>query len=148
MDKPETYHNLHDFLDAFFQGKEPSILEIRQAKELYWRAYNSRLKKEQRKNKTTVSITLSKAEESALKQCLKETQTLSNYIKILVLCHVSSSAQKSFDCKALNQIEQQLFLLINYLEQLLFLKTLESSQIRLLEKHLQHLEGLFETLFP
>lgn len=149
MNKPETYRNLHDFLDACFEGREPSALEIKQAKEIYWRAYNSRLKKEQRKKNTTVSISLNKAEISALKQCLDETQTLSGYIKVLVLNQIHSNPQKSFNAKAFSQIDQQLFLLIEYLEQLLFHnKTLDRRSFKTLEKHLEVLEKLFQTLFP
>ncbi len=147
--KPKTYHSVHDYLDVLFEGKNPSESDIVEAKKTYWRAYNSKLKKAQRQNKKTVSVSFSNAEAQNIQKYLSKKQSISAFIKQLVLDTVSFETPiNNQQAKLLASIEQQLFLLVEYLEALLFQSDrLDRHQIRTIEKHLQTLQNLFQKLF-
>lgn len=147
--QPRTYSGLHDYLDALFEGKTPSKEAIIEAKKVYWRAYNTRLKKQQRERKNEVVVSLSKEEVRLINQRLSEKQTLSGFIKQLVKLELQSNTTAPRNTEALRSLEQHLFLLIEYLEQLLFQShDLDRQSLKILNSHLDKLQVLFQKHFP
>ena len=150
--EPWTYRNLHNFLDELFKNKSPDEEEIVQAKKTYWRSYNTRLKQNQRKKHKEVLISFNKDELALLKQQLENKQTASDFIKRVILAHLNNSSipncSEHIQKKDLNQIEQQLFMLIDFLESLLYQrKIIDPYQTSTLEKYIQNLQQLLEEKF-
>lgn len=146
--QPRTYQSLHDYLDALFEGKTPSKEAINEAKKVYWRAYNTRLKRQQRDEKTEVTISFSKTEVSLIQRRLSSNQTLSWFIKQLVEQELQSNNSTPRNTEALRSLEQHLFLLIEYLEQLLFQsQDLSRQNLKILNSQLDKLKLLFQKHF-
>ncbi len=146
--QPRTYSCLHDYLDALFEGKTPSKEAIIEAKKVYWRAYNTRLKKQQRQKKTEVTISFYKEEIKTLKSRLSDKQTISQFIKQVVTNELQSKKGENVSTDAFDSLEQQLFLLIEYLEHLLFQsENLDKRNLHILKKHLKTLQQLFKKHF-
>jgi hypothetical protein len=147
--EPWTYRSLHDYLDNLFENRNPDQEEIIQAKNGYWRSYNTRLKQIQRKTNKQISLMVSKDDLKLLQPKLAPNQSVSDYIKNLLEMHfqndeISSTIQK----KDLLPIEQQLFILIDYLESLLYQrKLIDKTQMLQLEKYIQNLQLLLEEKF-
>jgi hypothetical protein len=146
LPEPWTYNNLHDYLDNLFNNKNPTNEEIIQAKKTYWRSYNTRLKQIQRQKHKEVTISLSKELLELLNRKLEPKQSIIDYIKVLLENHLQSNENINYyQKKELLQIEQQLFILIDYLESLLYQrKLIDKHQISQLEKHIQNLQKLLE----
>ena len=149
LPEPWTYNNLHDYLDDLFNGKNPSDEEIIQAKKAYWRSYNKRLKQIQRQKHKEVTISLSKELLELLNRKLEPKQTIIDYIKILLENHLQSNENiNTNQKKELLQIEQQLFILIDYLESLLYQrKLIDRQQMQQLEKYIQNMQFVLEQNF-
>ena len=147
--EPWTYNNLHDYLDDLFNNKNPNDEEIIQAKKAYWRSYNSRLKQIQRQKNKEVTISLSKELLELLNRKLEPKQTIIEYIKVLLENHLQSNENiNTNQKKELLQIEQQLFLVIDYLESLLYQrKLIDRQQMQQLEKYIQNLQFVLEQNF-
>ena len=147
--EPGNYKSLHNYLDAIFKDSSPSENEIIQAKKAYWKAYNTKLKQAKRKQNKEVTISLNKETLERLNQKLATTVSISHYIQDLIktnlqIIDTTSSFEKELGLK----IEQQLFIIIDYLESLLYQrKLIDTSQIALLEKHLEKLQNLMEEKF-
>ena len=147
--EPGNYKSLHDYLDAIFKDSSPSDNEIIQAKKDYWKAYNTKLKQAKRKQNKEVTISLNKETLERLNQKLATTVSISHYIQDLIktnlqIIDTTSSFEKELGLK----IEQQLFIIIDYLESLLYQrKLIDTTQIALLEKHLEKLQNLMEEKF-
>ena len=141
-----NYKSLHDYLDAIFKDSSPSDNEIKQAKKDYWKAYNTKLKQAKRKQIKEVTISLNKETLELLIQKLVAGESISSYIQRILktnlqIIDTTSSFEKELGLK----IEQQLFIIIDYLESLLYQrKLIDTSQIALLEKHLEKLQNLME----
>ena len=140
--EPWTYNNLHDYLDDLFNSKNPNDEEIIQAKKAYWRSYNKRLKQIQRQKNKEVTISLTKELLELLNRKLEPKQTIIEYIKVLLENHLQSNENiNTNQKKELLQIEQQLFLVIDYLESLLYQrKLIDRQQMQQLEKYIQNLQ--------
>lgn len=144
--EPGNYKSLHDYLDAIFKDSSPSDNEIIQAKKDYWKAYNRKLKQDKRKKNKEVTISLNKETLELLNQKLIAGESISSYIQRILktnlqIIDTTSSFEKELGLK----IEQQLFIIIDYLESLLYQrKLIDTSQIALLEKHLEKLQNLME----
>ena len=147
--EPWTYNNLHDYLDDLFNSKNPNDEEIIQAKKAYWRSYNKRLKQIQRQKHKEVTISLSKELLESLNRKLEPKQSIIDYIKILLENHLQSNENINYyQKKELLQIEQQLFLVIDYLESLLYQrKLIDKQQMQQLEKYIQNLQFVLEQNF-
>ena len=147
--EPWTYNNLHDYLDDLFSNKNPTNDEIIQAKKAYWRSYNKRLKQIQRQKHKEVTISISKELLELLNGRLEPKQTIIEYIKVLLENHLQSNENiNTNQKKELLQIEQQLFILIDYLESLLYQrKLIDRQQMQQLEKHIQNLQFILEQNF-
>lgn len=147
--QPKTYQSVHDFLDAFFVGENPSKEKIKEAKKMYWRAYNNRLKRKQRKKNKEISFSVTPLEEKEITKKLLPQQSIGQYSKQLVLQEIRSTKSFRVDSGLLASIEQQQFQLIEYLETLLFQsKKLDKRSVRLLEKQLINLQKSFQKYFP
>ena len=144
--EPGNYKSLHDYLDAIFKDSSPSENEIIQAKKAYWKAYNTRLKQDKRKKTKEVTISLNKETLELLNQKLITGESISSYIQKLLKTNLQIIETTGFFEKELGlKIEQQLFIIIDYLESLLYQrKLIDTSQIALLEKHLEKLQNLME----
>ena len=144
--EPGNYKSLHDYLDAIFKDSSPSDNEIIQAKKAYWKAYNTKLKQGKRKKTKEVTISLNKETLERLNQKLSTTESISHYIQNLIKTNLQIIETTGFFEKELGlKIEQQLFIIIDYLESLLYQrKLIDTSQIALLEKHLEKLQNLME----
>lgn len=149
LSEPWTYNSLHDYLDVLFNNKNPTDEEIIQAKKTYWRSYNTRLKQIQRQKHKEVTISLNKELLELLNRRLEPNQSINDYIKILLESHLQSNESINYyQKKELLQIEQQLFILIDYLESLLYQrKLIDRQQMSQLEKHLQNLHLVLEQNF-
>ena len=113
--EPWTYNNLHDYLDDLFNSKNPNDEEIIQAKKAYWRSYNKRLKQIQRQKHKEVTISISKELLELLNGRLEPKQSIIDYIKTLLEKHLRGSENVNLNQKKeFLQIEQQLFLVIDY----------------------------------
>lgn len=147
--EPWTYNNLHDYLDDLFSNKNPSDEEIIQAKKTYWRSYNKRLKQIQRQKHKEVTISLTKELLELLNRRLEPKQSIIDYIKILLKNHLLSDENINYyQKKELLQIEQRLFILIDYLESLLYQrKLIDRQQMQQLEKYIQNLQFVLEQNF-
>ena len=147
--EPGNYKSLHDYLDAIFKDSSPSENEIIQAKKDYWKAYNTKLKQAKRKQNKEVTISLNKETLERLNQKLSTTESLNHYIQNLIKTNLQIIETNGFFEKELGlKIEQQLFIIIDYLESLLYQrKLIDSSQIALLEKQLEKLQNLMEEKF-
>ena len=147
--EPWTYNNLHDYLDDLFSNKNPSDEEIIQAKKTYWRSYNKRLKQIQRQKHKEVTISLSKELLELLNRKLEPKQTIIDYIRALLENHLKSNENvNNNQKKELLQIEQQLFVVIDYLDSLLYQrKLIDRQQMQQLEKHIQNLQFVLEQNF-
>ncbi len=149
--EPWTYTTLHDYLDDLFRNKNPHTEEIIQAKKSYWRSYNKRLKQLQRKKHKEVTIALNKDEMQLLSRKLEYQQSVSDYIKKLVVVHLDNNLAtlnpQNNQKKDLTQIEQQLFTLIDYLESLIYQRRfVDKGQIIKLELYIQQLQHLLEKM--
>ena len=144
--EPWTYNNLHDYLDDLFNSKNPNDEEIIQAKKAYWRSYNKRLKQIQRQKHKEVTISISKELLELLNGRLEPKQSIIDYIKTLLEKHLRGSENVNLNQKKeFLQIEQQLFLVIDYLESLLYQrKLIDRQQMQQLEKHIQNLQFILE----
>lgn len=147
--EPWTYNNLHDYLDDLFNSKNPNDEDIIQAKKAYWRSYNKRLKQIQRQKHKEVTLSLSKELLELLHRKLEPKQTIIDYIRALLENHLKSNENmNSNQNKELLQIEQQLFVVIDYLESLLYQrKLIDRQQMQQLEKHIQNLQFVLEQNF-
>ena len=144
--EPGNYKSLHDYLDVIFKDSSPNDNEIIQAKKIYWKAYNRKLKQDKRKKTKEVTISLNKETLELLIQKLVAGESISSYIQRILktnlqIIDTTSSFEKELGLK----IEQQLFIIIDYLESLLYQrKLIDTSQIALLEKQLEQLQNLME----
>ena len=147
--EPWTYGSLHDYLDDLFNNKNPNDEEIIQAKKAYWRSYNKRLKQIQRQKHKEVTISISKELLELLNGRLEPKQSIIDYIKTLLEKHLRGSENVNLNQKKeLLQIEQQLFLVIDYLESLLYQrKLIDRQQMQQLEKYIQNLQFVLEQNF-
>lgn len=147
--EPWTYSSLHDYLDDLFNNKNPTDEDIIQAKKAYWRSYNKRLKQIQRQKHKEVTLSLSKEALELLHRKLKPKQSIIDYIKILLENHLQGNDNvNTHQKKELLLIEQQLFILIDYLESLLYQrKLIDKQQMEQLEKYLQELQLVLEQNF-
>ena len=148
--EPWTYGSLHDYLDDLFNGKNPNDEEIIQAKKAYWRSYNTRLKQIQRQKHKEVTISLSKEILELLHRRLEPKQSIIDYIKTLLESHLRGSENvNNNQKKEFLQIEQQLFILIDYLESLLYQrKLIDRQQMSQLEKYILNLKKFLERISP
>lgn len=150
--QPENfpYKSLHDYLDITFRDIIPTENKIVQAKKQYWKAYNAHLKRNKRRTHTEISISLNNEELELLRRRLQVKQFVSHYIKNLLHQHLNNnepiiSSQHKED---LTKIEQQLFILTDYLESLIYQRRfVDNTQIGKLEQHLLYLQQLLETQF-
>lgn len=143
------YKSLHEYLDKVFSGTSASEIEITKAKKEYWKAYNTHLKQKQRRKCKEVTLAFDKKEWQSLLERLNPNQSLHGYIKEL-LNHHSNNAPiaTSTIIQDTTQIEQQLFLVTDYLEGLVYQRRhIDSNSIAGLEHLLQELQQLLEDKF-
>ena len=152
--QPENfpYKSLHDYLDIIFRDRIPNEDQIIEAKKQYRKDYNAHLKRHYRNSHKQISLSLTKGEMELLKRKLETQQLASDYIKKLVIAHLDSNLttlnQQDTQRKDLDQIEQQLFILIDYLESLLYQRRfVDNTQIGKLEQYILQLQQLLETQF-
>jgi hypothetical protein len=143
------YKSLHEYLDKVFVGLTPSENEIAQAKKEYWKAYNTHLKQNQRKKRKEVTLALDKKEWQSLFERLNPNQSVHTYIKELLTHHIDNSPiAPSTIIQDTTQIEQQLFLVTDYLEGLVYQRRhIDKDSIAGLEQLLYKLQKLLEDKF-
>lgn len=143
------YKSLHEYLDSVFKGLTPSENEIIQAKKSYWKAYNTRLKQHQRKKRKEVTLALNKNEWQSLLERRNPNQSIHDYIKEWLTHHIDNSLVKpNTIVHDTTQIEQQLFVVIDYLEGLIYQRRhIDNDSIAKLEQLLYSLQKLLEDKF-
>lgn len=143
------YKSLHEYLDDFFSGTSPTEMEIVQAKKTYWKAYNTHLKKKQRKKRKEVTIAFDKKEWQSFQEKLNPNQSLNSYIKELLTHDIDKTPiTPTTIIQNTTQIEQQLFLVIDYLEGLVYQRRhIDKDSIAGLENLLHELQRLLEDKF-
>lgn len=143
------YKSLHDYLDKVFSGTTPTENEIIQAKKQYWKAYNTRLKQNQRKKRKEVTIALDKKLWEALLEKRKPNQSVHDYIKELLTHHIDNSPiAPNTIIQDITHIEQQLFLVTDYLEGIVYQRRhIDTDSIAGLENLLYELQKLLEDKF-
>lgn len=150
MNEDFPYKSLHDYLDMIFRDKTPTENEIDQAKKQYWKEYNTHLKRNQRKKRKEITVSLDKQQWELLQQRLFSNQSPSHFIKEFLLDHLENKKKEigKTNQDEVIQIEQQLFSLINYVESLLYQRRMiEGQSIGQLEKRLSQLQKLLEEKF-
>lgn len=143
------YKSLHEYLDKVFSGTSPSKTEIAQAKKEYWKAYNTHLKQNQRKKRKEVTLALDKKEWQSLLERRNPNQSVHGYIKELLTHHIdNTSIAPNTIIQDTTQIEQQLFLVTDYLEGLVYQRRhIDTDSIAGLEQLLYKLQKLLEDKF-
>lgn len=143
------YKSLHNYLDKVFSGTSPSETEIAQAKKEYWRVYNTHLKQNQRKKYKEVTLALDKKQWEALLERRNPNQSVHAYIKELLTHHIDySPIVTSTIIHDNTHIEQQLFLVTDYLEGLVYQRRhIDTDSIAGLEQLLFKLQKLLEDKF-
>ncbi|WP_339883560.1 hypothetical protein [Polaribacter vadi] len=141
--RPIRFTSVHDYLDKLFDGGSPSEEAIISAKKDYWRAYNTALKRRQRQKFPVFQISFSKEDVLVLKSRLAKGQKISSYIYDLVIQHLKG---ESIPAKQVNTalIEQQLFLIAEYLRELLDYNAVDSEKINRLEAYIMALENVIQ----
>ncbi len=137
--KPISFTSVHDYLDRLFTGMEPSKQDIIDAKKVYWRAYNTDLIRRKRKAYPTFQISFSKEELLLIREKLQQGQSVSKFVYQLVVEHLNNH---TYSVPKINTalIEQQLFLISEYLRELLDYDSIDIDKIEQLESHIQTLE--------
>jgi len=139
--RPIEFTSVHDYLDLLFEDASPNKEDIIRAKKTYWRAYNTDLKRRQREHSSILHITFSKEEYAQIKERLGKGENVSGYIRNLVRQHLEDN--QDFVPKVNTAlIEQQLFLIAEYLQELLDVDTIDTKKIEELEQHIRTLENL------
>ena len=143
------YKSLHEYLDKVFMGLTPTESEIAQAKKEYWKAYNTHLKQNQRKKRKEVTLALDKNEWQSLLERRTPNQSIHDYIKEWLTHHIDNSPiVPSTIIQDTTQIEQQLFLVTDYLEGLVYQRRhIDKESIAGLEQLLYKLQELLEDKF-
>ncbi len=143
------YKSLHEYLDKIFMNLTPSENEIAQAKKEYWKAYNTRLKQHQRKKRKEITISLDKRQWESLLEKRKPNQSIHDYIKEWLTHHIYNSPVKpNTIIHDTTQIEQQLFVVTDYLEGLVYQRRhIDNDSIAKLEQLLYSLQKLLEDKF-
>ena len=141
--KPIRFTSVHDYLDVLFEGISPTEQDIIVAKKDYWRAYNTDLKRRKRKEFPVFQISFSKEDIRVLKSRLSKGQAISTYIYELVVQHLQDNTELP---KQVNTalIEQQLFLIAEYLHELLDYESIDTQKIEQLETYIQTLENVIQ----
>lgn len=149
MTQDFPYKNLHEYLDKAFLGLTPTESEIAQAKKEYWKAYNTHLKQNQRKKRKEVTLALDKNEWQSLLERRNPNQSIHDYIKEWLTHHIDNSPiVANTIIQDMTQIEQQLFLVTDYLEGLVYQRRhIDKDSIAGLEQLLNKLQELLEDKF-
>lgn len=139
--KPTDFTSVHDYMDGVFKGTSPSAIEIIEAKQWYWRAYNTDLKRRQRSECKSVRIKLSNREHQALQKLLPNDRPLSQSVRAIIMNYLEGSVDPT---PRINTalIEQQLFFVAEYLKELA--EDMDAERTAELEKHIQTLETLIQ----
>lgn len=145
--QPQTHKNLHNFLDALFEGQDPSNESVVLAKKQYWKAYNLKLIQKRRTENHEFSVSFSKTEFRLIKGRMTDKQAVSQYIRQAVLDGLSDDTPTTpvIDTAI---IEQQLFLVAEYIKDLLENeRTVNESAITQLQSQILELQNLIENQF-
>ena len=137
--KPINLTSVHDYLDILFEDKTPSEDDVIHAKKVYWRAYNTDLKSRRRKLFPVLQVRFSKQEHALIQSKLLQGQKVSSYIYQLVLNHLNKNINLEMPINTA-LIEQQLFLITEYLKELLDFQEIDSIILQELEQHIKTLE--------
>lgn len=137
--QPQTFSSVHDYLDTIFEGVTPSKEAIIGAKKEYWRAYNTDLKRRKRKAFPTFQISFSKEDITIVRSKLQNGQSVSKYIHELVLRHLKDGTDLTPKVNTA-LIEQQMFLIAEYLRELLDVDDIDTEKIKQLETYIKVLE--------
>lgn len=112
-----NFKSLHAYLDHVFRDRDTvSEPEIIAAKNDYWRAYNTALKKRQRALHREFSVRFSHSEFDSFKEYLNG-KPVSSYIRKAVLGFDTAASQKTYHYDT-SLVEQQLFLMSQLLEEI------------------------------
>ncbi len=141
--KPINFTSVHDYLDVIFEKVNPSKVAIIKAKKDYWCAYNTDLKRRRRKAFPTFQISFSKQEVVIIKSRLQKGQSVSKYIYKLVLQHIEEDVPLTPKINTA-LIEQQLFLIAEYLQELLDFENIDNHKIEQLERYIKALENVIQ----
>jgi hypothetical protein len=141
--KTIRFTSVHDYLDILFEGLTPNEQDVIVAKRDYWRAYNTDLKRRKRQQFPTFQISFSKEISMVLKSRLAKGQAISLYIYELVVAHLKDRTELP---KKINTalIEQQLFLIAEYLRELLDYEQIDTQKIEILESYILALETVIQ----
>ena len=72
MEKNRKYKSVHEYMDAFFGGGNPTDKEIKQAKEAYRKLYQKHYREAYKENHTQITFRVSKQQYKELKTLAKE----------------------------------------------------------------------------
>lgn len=126
------FNSIHEYLDQVFKDIAPSKELITLAKKDYWRAYNTDLKRRQRKEYTTVHLRFSKEEVKAHTNFFKKTKNLNQELRNIVLNYLQGNELESTKLNTA-LIEQQVFLISEYIEEWKEENEIDSEKLQQLE---------------
>ncbi|MFD2565898.1 hypothetical protein [Pseudotenacibaculum haliotis] len=72
MEKNSKYKSVHEYMDVFFTGENPSDKEIKKAKETYRKLYQKHYRETYKENHTQITFRVSKHQFGQLKECAKQ----------------------------------------------------------------------------
>ncbi len=113
--KPIKFTGVQNYLEKLFVGNTPTDQQVIEGKKVYWRAYNTDLKRRIRNEHPTLLLRFSKQEMKLLKEKIHQKELLSIQVRRIVLDYLNGS----YNSPNTALIEQQLFLVNEYLEELL-----------------------------
>ena len=142
-----TYQNIHEYLDAIFKDiLNPSNEDIVKAKREYWRIRNKHIKRKWRKEHTICTIAFRDNEIKLLRQYITGDIPLSRFIKTQILLLVSE--EKVQHPINLTHIEQQLFRIADFLEEIIDNEwVIDAKRIQFLENAVKELQELLNQSF-
>lgn len=142
MENSFNYKNLHHYLDTIFKEITPTPDRIALEKKNYWRLYHKHKKRNYREQKQEITIAFTIEEIKAIQRCNLSKQSLTGLLKSFVLERVNN-ANKNLDATSINQLNQELFFLIQLLEEIIENKLpINQNVVNSLQTHLITLEGL------
>ncbi|WP_299676302.1 hypothetical protein [uncultured Dokdonia sp.] len=139
MKVPTKFTGIHDYLNEIFGGIDPTDTEIALAKKVYWRAYNTDFKRRMRASSSSIHIRLEKEDIKQLQSALSEGQEIAHLVRDILVQYISKG-QSNQPVINTALIEQQLFLINEYLQELLLLEKIDEQRLQQLEDYILAIE--------
>ena len=120
MTEKFPYTSVHQYLDEVFKNQENvSNRDVKVAKRTYRKMYNTALKRRIRADTTEITLRFTKQEITKLKLVFSKAKSISKELKKLIQHFLNTGIFEISDKIDTSKIEQELFTISEYLEQVL-----------------------------